>query len=156
MFPFLAMPVFGLPVSTWFKLAGAALLAIAIGFAVMTVVDWKNKAAGYDTMKGERDKAIADKAQLVSDETKYLGNVSARLDSIDRWRSDISAQIQHNGASIDAKLVSFKKATANAHNVTPGSADDQLVRDRLRELLRPVGSAGPNADGGKAAGGSPP
>ncbi|MEI9885933.1 MAG: hypothetical protein WDN08_05415 [Rhizomicrobium sp.] len=133
------------------------MLAIAgtAWWAVATVIGWKDDAAKLPGIIKERDDAKAAKAELEDRVTKKFDAVTERLSAIEKASKGVTVAIAANQIAVDAAVRNFTRKTANATNLSPGSADTGVVLDGLLDLFGAAGAATGGAPAGGSAAGRP-
>lgn len=139
------MPVSYLALAKW---VGAGLLALivsgAITYGIYTLNAWHSAAKALPGVEAARDAAIKERDAVQAAKEKQAGDFAASLDGIAGRIGALETKISTMLAERDAEHTQFARAyqtfqesTKNvALDALPGSADDQLVRRGLLDLLR--------------------
>lgn len=124
-------------VAVWAVEAVAGIAGIAV---VVWGVSWVDGVyhdhLALPGVQKERDTAVQAKVAIEQDEIKRLDKIADRLDAIQKAQQALGVTIAANQAAIDASINDFEGKVRHATNLTPGSADDHLVRDSLCQLLK--------------------
>lgn len=115
---------------------GIAALAGGLWWGVSWVEGVYHDHLALPGVQKERDAAVQAKAAIEQDEIKRLDGIVARLDAIQKAQQALGVTVAANQAAIDASIADFEGKVRHATNLTPGSADDRLVRDSLCQLLK--------------------
>jgi hypothetical protein len=120
---------------------GVALLALCwfVGEKIVEINTWHANSDKLPAVIAERDQAITAKQELEKYAVGAFDHIEKGINGPDglnvKW-ANFYTSYMNTGAAIDAAVTNFREATANVPNApAPGSPDDQLLRDRLLDIL---------------------